>query len=105
MAKLAQEIYRKQEQINYSRPVIIRFCGSSAGTIALRCKVDFNPRCLTGSSTQLELVRSICRQIHAVLGHDLQHSSHLLICSSDECLLHFYRLVEGTVGCYADLFI
>ena len=48
-----------------------------------------------GSANELELVRSICRQIHYVFHHDMEESKYLLTANYDECIHHFHKLLKG----------
>ena len=42
MAKLAHEVYKVQKQRNINRPVIVRFCGTSSGTMIVSFYILFN---------------------------------------------------------------
>ena len=46
MAKLAQVVYKMQVQRNIYRPVIVRFCGTTAGTIVLLCTDSWMSMCM-----------------------------------------------------------
>ena len=82
MAKIADTIYKQEQQRVQAagrlpaRPVIVRFCGTTPG-----------------SSTGLALVRSICRQVHQILGHPLSLSDSLLTASYADVVKHFHALL------------
>jgi hypothetical protein len=85
MAKLAEAVTEHQQQITddaeeevRGRPVLIRFCGTSPG-----------------SASGLALVRSLCRQIHAVLGiaHPTGNQA-ITTMGYDAVVSHFHGLLR-----------
>ena len=62
--------------------------------------IAFNCILFIGSSSGLELVRSICRQIHFTLGHNLNESLHLLSAAYEECVSELHTLIAGTFNIF-----
>ena len=81
MAHVAGQVYLRQQQSPdeevRTRPVISRFCGTSSG-----------------SYTGLNLVRSICRQIHFSLDHDMADCMHVLSMSYPDVVNHLSQLLK-----------
>lgn len=79
MSKLAKLVFETQQCDFHlrQRPVIARFCGTSAG-----------------SSTGLALVRSLCRQIHFAVGDDLKITADVLQMSFKAAVRYFHELVR-----------
>ena len=50
---------------------------------------------LSGSSNGLELVRSICRQLHYLNGHKLSESDNILSADYFECVAHLHGLLAS----------
>ena len=63
--------------------------------------IAFNYILLIGSSSGLELVRGICRQIHFTLGHNLNESLQLLSAAYEECVSELHTLIAGTYTLFA----
>ena len=86
MAKVADLLSMQQqleadEDEDFIRPIIIRFCGTSPG-----------------SSTGLSMVRSICRQIHFCLGDNLNETAKdVLSMSYNEVVSYFHDLLRDNV--------
>ena len=74
MAKVADALYRAQQG---QAKVLIRFCGTS-------------PESFSG----LLLLRSLCRQIHLLLGHSMLDWAHILVMDYEAGVQHFHELVR-----------
>jgi Cdc6-like AAA superfamily ATPase len=77
MAKVAAELYSR-EKFTSHRPIIIRFCGTSAG-----------------SATGMALVQSICLQLYLVFGlNSKERRKKLLEMDYKEVVTHFQELLN-----------
>ena len=78
MAKVADALYRAKQAEGKDVIVLIRFCGTSPE-----------------SSSGLLLVRSLCRQIHLLLGHLMQQDwTSILLMDYETAVEHFQSLVQ-----------
>ena len=77
LAKVAEQVRLSQQQTD-TRPVIVRFCGTSPG-----------------SAAGLNLVRSICREIHFRFGYPLDDAKSEMVLSADYKTVvdHFHELM------------
>ena len=56
--------------------MLVRFCGTSPD-----------------SSSGLKLLRSLCRQIHLLLGHSMNEWTSILVMNYESLVQHFHHLV------------
>jgi hypothetical protein len=77
MAKVAAELFNREKKLTLHRPVIVRFCGTSAG-----------------SATGISLVQSICLQLYLVLGLTSKERKKLLEMDYKEVVTHFQELLR-----------
>ena len=74
MAKVADALYRAHQG---QAKVLIRFCGTSPD-----------------SASGLLLLRSLCRQIHLLLGHPMLDWAHILVMDYEAVVVHFHQLAR-----------
>jgi Cdc6-like AAA superfamily ATPase len=78
MAKVAAELFKREKEKSTShRPVIVRFCGTSAGSV-----------------TGMALVQSICLQLYLVLGLTSKERKKLLEMDYKEVVTHLQELLS-----------
>ena len=81
MSYVAAQLYLRQEasddEVIRRRPIISRYCGTSAA-----------------STTGLGLVQSLIRQIHYALDHDMSQSTYVLTMSYTEAVEHLHLLLR-----------